>query len=254
VPELALTRHVPSSFAHALAAAVPDAPIDVAQARAQHAGYRAALASLGLEVRVLDADDAHPDCCFVEDTAVVAAGVALVTHPGAPSRRGEVGPVAAALAELGVTIARVEAPATLDGGDCMRVGSTLYVGRSARTNAAGIARLAEVFEPRGLRVVAIELPPGVLHLKCACAPLGDDAITHAVPLPREPFRGLSLVAIPEVESYAANVLAIGRRVIVPAGFARTADLLARAGYEPVPLATTELRKADGALTCLSIII
>ncbi len=249
---IAITRSIPSSFAHALAA-VP-APIDVELARRQHASYRAALTGLGLDVIELPADDALPDCCFVEDAAIVAAGLALVTRPGAPSRRGETAAVATALAQY-LELAHVEAPATIDGGDCMHVGTTLYIGRSARTNDAGIARLAAVFEPRGLRVVPIDLPPAVLHLKCVCAPLGDNRITLAdATIPHAAFGDVDVVSIPEAESYAANVLTRDGSVLVADGFPRTRDALAAAGFHVVALPTTEVRKADGALTCLSIVV
>jgi dimethylargininase len=111
-----------------------------------------------------------------------------------------------------------------------------------------------VFEPRGMRVVAIALPPGVLHLKCVCAPLGDDRITLAdQSIAREAFGALHVVAIPCEESYAANVLAVGHRVLAADGFPRTHEALARAGLAVTPLASTEFRKADGSLTCLSIL-
>ena len=129
------------------------------------------------------------------------------------SRRAETAAIAAELARH-VELAYIEAPATLDGGDCMRVGTTIYVGRSARPDANGIARLAEVFAPRGLTVVAIALPPGVLHLKCVCAQLGDDRITLAEgTIPRTAFGTLDIVSIPATESYAANVLAHGTTVL-----------------------------------------
>ena len=149
-------------FVDALAALPPDPAIDPALARRQHAAYRAALTALGARVVALPPDDAHPDGCFVEDTAVVIDDLALVTRPGAPSRRGEGAAIAAALAPL-VELATMDAPATLDGGDCLRLGRTLYIGRSARTNAAGIARAAEVFAPRGVRVVAVDLRRGLQH-------------------------------------------------------------------------------------------
>jgi dimethylargininase len=111
-----------------------------------------------------------------------------------------------------------------------------------------------VFEPRGMRIVAIALPPGVLHLKCVCAPLGDDRITLADrSIARDAFGDLHVVPVPVDESYAANVVAIGDRVLAADGFPRTHEALARAGFAVTPLATTELRKADGALTCLSIL-
>ena len=154
---IAVTRAIPASFVDALAAVPPDPPIDVGRARVQHAAYRAALAACGVEVVLLDADEAYPDGCFVEDTAVVAGGLALITRPGARSRQGEGAAIAAALAPH-VELARMAAPATLDGGDCLRLGRTIYVGRSARTNADGVARAAEVFGPRGFRIVAVDLP------------------------------------------------------------------------------------------------
>ncbi|MBA3395824.1 MAG: dimethylargininase [Deltaproteobacteria bacterium] len=250
----ALTRGVPASFADALCAAPSVVPISVALARQQHAAYRAALAELGVVVTEVAVADELPDSCFVEDTAVVAAGVALVTRPGAVSRQPETAAIFDALAGQ-LEVARMEAPATLDGGDCMRVGSTIYVGRSARTNAAGIARLAEVFEPRGLRVVPIAMPEGVLHLKCVCAPLGDDRITLAAgTIPRDAFGDVHVVTIPADECYGANAVAIGATVLVADGFPRTHDVLTAAGFCVVPLATTEFRKADGALTCLSIVL
>lgn len=263
----ALTRTVPASFASALCAAAPDEAIDVTRARAQHAAYCQALADAGVAVTTLAAADTLPDSCFVEDTAVVAAGVALITRPGAPSRRAE--PIAVAEALVGrFELVHVADPAelggedsehladlaTLDGGDCMRVGNTIYVGRSARTNVAGIARLAEVFEPRGLRVVPIELPAGVLHLKCVCAPLGDARITLAEDsIPLEHFAGLHIVSVPAAEAYAANVVAIGDRVLMAAGFPHTHEALEHAGFHVTALDTSEFRKADGALTCLSIL-
>lgn len=251
---IAIVRELPTSFANALSANPPATPIDVALARAQHAAYRAALVAAKIDVRVLPADEALPDCCFVEDTAVVAGEVALSTRPGAPSRQGEPPAVAAVLAEY-MEVATMAAPATLDGGDCMVLGGKIFVGRSARTNAAGIARLAEVFEPLGYEIVPIELPRDVLHLKCVCAPLPDGRMTLAdATIPAEAFGDVDIVSIPASEAYAANVLSLGSRVLVAEGFPRTRDVLAKVGFTPHPIATTEFRKADGALTCLSVLV
>lgn len=251
---LALTRSLPDSFVHALSAVPPDPPIDLAQARRQHATYRATLEAFGAEVTLLAADEACPDCCFIEDTAVVAGGIALVTRPGAPSRQSEGPAVAAALAPW-VELATMPGPATLDGGDCLRLGRTLYIGRSARTNLAGIARAAEVFEPRGYRVVAVDLPPHVLHLKCVASPLGGDRVLLAEQtLPAALFAGAAIVWVPPEETYAANAVAIGDQVVIAAGFPRTHAALDAAGLRVHPIATTEMRKADGSLTCLSILV
>jgi dimethylargininase len=247
----AVVRDVAGSFADALSA-VP-APIDVALARKQHIAYREALEQCGAQLLRVP-NDQHPDGCFVEDTAVVVPGLAVITRPGAPSRQLETPEIAETL-QAQMDTARMTAPATLDGGDCMRVGKTIFVGRSARTNEEGIAFLADAFERRGYRVVPIDMPPGVLHLKCVCAPLGEDRITLAdQSIPPEAFGAVAVVRIPAEESYAANVLAIANRVLVASGYPRTRDALQAAGFAPIEVDTSEFRKADGALTCLSILL
>jgi len=251
----ALVRLVPTSFPRALSASVPASPIDVALARAQHATYVAALERAGASVLVLDALDESPDSVFVEDTAVVVDGAAVITRPGAPSRRDETETIADALARASagaeLALARMTAPATLDGGDCMRVGDTLYVGRSARTNAEGVAFLRASLP---IRVVEIELPPGVLHLKCVCSPLGGDRVLLAEgSIEPSVFVGRDFVMVPRSETYSANAVAVGRAVLVAGGHPRTAALLERAGFDVMEVPTSEARKADGSLTCQSIL-
>ena len=248
----ALMRRVPDSFTRALSAAAPVEPIDVARAREQHAAYHDALVAMGARVTMLDPDEACPDCVFVEDTAVVAAGLVVITRPGAESRRAETPAVAAALAELDVV--ELAAPATLDGGDCMRLGNRIYVGRSARTNAAGITALAEAFAPRGVQVAPIGLPDGVLHLKCVCSPLADDRILLAEgSLAPALFAAFDPVMVPVAETDAANAVAIGTHVLVADGYPRTHERLVRAGFTLHPVPTSEVQKADGSLTCQSIV-
>ena len=250
----ALVRGVPESFAHALSAVPPDPPIDVAIARRQHAAYVAALASLGLEVVAVPSDETCPDCCFIEDTLVAVDGLAVLTRPGAPSRRGEVDAVARVLAAR-VELRRMEAPATLDGGDCLRLGKTIYVGRSARTNENGLSCLSDALGPRGYTVVPVPMPPGVLHLKTVCSQLGDDVVLVAEgTLPAGTFGQARVVWVPREEMAAANAVAFGQGALVAAEGARTAELVAREGFRVVPVDTSELRKADGALTCLSVIL
>jgi dimethylargininase len=260
-PSRALVRGIPDSFADALSAAPREVAIDVALARAQHAAYVAALEAAGVTVVELPADERHPDCVFVEDTAVVGGagqageaggGLALIARPGAASRRGETEAVAAELARW-LEVARMEAPAMLDGGDCMRLGRTIYVGRSARTNAAGIARAEAVLGPRGYRIVAVELAPDVLHLKCVCSPLGDGRVLLAEgTLPAGLFDA-EIVWVPAEERYAANAVAIGEHVIAAAEYPRTRAALEAAGLRVHPVPTSEVRKADGSLTCQSIL-
>ncbi len=250
----AFTRGVPASFASALSANPPPIPIDVELARAQHAAYRATLEACGVRVTYLLADEAYPDCCFIEDTAVIAEGIALITRPGAPSRRGEITAVEQALREAGLDTVTIAEPGTLDGGDCMVVGRAIYVGRSARTNAAGIAQLAAIFEPRGLRVIALDLPPHVLHLKCVCSPLGPEDILLADDTIAPAMFAARIVRIPAIETYAANAVAVGSHVVIADGFPRTLDAVVAAGMTPHPVPTSEVRKADGSLTCQSLLV
>lgn len=244
----ALARSVPSSFAQALCAARPEQPIDVAEARAQHAAYCAALDACGATVEVLAGDEACPDSCFIEDTAVVVGDRVLIARPGAPSRRAETPAVAVALGRW-LDIVEMTDPATLDGGDCMRVGDTLYVGRSARTNPQGIAELARL----GLRVVPVDLPRGVLHLKCVCSPLDDHRILLAEQSIPAGIFDAEVIRVSAAETYAANAVAIGDHVIVADGYPRTRDALAAAGFTVHAVPTSEVRKADGSLTCQSIV-
>lgn len=245
----AITRTMPASFAQALSAVPPDPPIDVALARVQHAAYCAALAACGATVEAVAGDEACPDCCFVEDTAVVVGDRALITRPGAPTRRPETAAIAAAIARW-VEVVEMVAPATLDGGDCMRLGDTIYVGRSARSNREGIAQLAVL----GLRVVPVDLPPGVLHLKCVCSPLtGDRVLLAERSLPAATFDA-AIVWVPAEEAYAANAVAVADHVLVADGFPRTRDALAAAGFIVRAVPCSEVRKADGSLTCQSILV
>ncbi len=249
----ALTRHVASSFANALSAVPPDPPIDVALARKQHLVYCMALAECGATVTTLPVDERCPDSVFIEDTAVVVDRQVLITRPGAPSRQLETESVATML-DAWLNVIPMTEPATLDGGDCMLVGRTMFVGRSARTNAAGISQLALAFAPRGIEVVPIDLPAGVLHLKCVCSPLGYDRILLAEDsIDRAAFRDIAIVTVPAEETYAANVVAIGKHVIVAAGFPQTHDVLAGLGFKLHPVPVSEVKKADGSLTCQSIV-
>jgi len=246
----ALVREIPTSFTRALSAQAPTSPIDPVLARAQHAAYVAALEASGVTVETLRADEAHPDCVFVEDTAVIVDGVALITQPGAPSRRGETEAIAAALAKQ-IEIVRMTGDATLDGGDCMRVGNTIYVGASARTNSAGVARLTEVF-PR-MRVVTVWLPAGILHLKCVCTPIGESRMLLAESSLAPATFDADIIRIPAEETYAANAVAVGSHVIVADGFPQTLDALSTAGFTVHAVPTSEVRKADGSLTCQSLL-
>jgi dimethylargininase len=249
---IALMRGVPPTLASCELTFRTREPIDLGRAIAQHAAYAELLRGLGLEVVELPADPSYPDCCFVEDVAVVLDELALVTRPGAASRRGEIAAVASALARYRPTLATPE-PATLEGGDVLRVGRRLFVGRSGRTNAAGIARLAEVAEPHGYRVMPVSVT-GCLHLKSAVTALDDGRLlVNRAWLDPAPLRGLELVDVDPAEPEAANVLRVAKHVVVHAGFPRTTERIAALGYAFLPLDISEFLKAEAALTCKSLL-
>jgi dimethylargininase len=246
----AIVRSMSDSYVRATVAEPSAEPIDVQRAGVQHSAYVAVLRDLGVDVQALPADEAFPDGCFVEDQAVVARGVALITRSGNLSRRAEAASIARAL-EGAVELVRM-VDGTLDGGDVLAVGDTLFVGRSGRTDPSGIRALRDTFEPLGMRVVGVSMGPW-LHLKCACSAPGPGLVLLAPGLDPRPFEAVADVAVvPEAESYAANTVAIGGHALVAAGFPATAELLATRGITPIALDTTEIRKGDGALTCLSI--
>jgi dimethylargininase len=249
---VALMRGVPPTLADCELTHLEREPIDLERAVAQHAAYAGLLRSLGLELVELPADPAFPDCCFVEDAAVVLDELALVTMPGARSRRGELDAVAAALAPFR-PLERTRLPATLEGGDVLRVGRRLFVGRTARTNAAGIARLAAVAEPLGYEVVPVAVT-GCLHLKSAVTALDDERVL-ANPgwFDTTPFAGFEVLPVAAGEPGAANVLRVAGLVIAHPGFPRTLDRLSGLGYAVRPLDVSEFIKAEAALTCKSLL-
>ena len=250
---IAITRAVSAALAQCELSFVDRAPIDLALARAQHAGYVRALHALGCEVIELPAQDTLPDAVFVEDVALVFDEVAVMTRPGAASRRTEgasVEPVLARHREL----RRLHAPATLDGGDVLRIGRDVYVGASARSNAQGVAQLQELLAPFGYRVHAVKTQ-GCLHLKSALTRVADDTVlVQPAWLDDTLFRGYRRIEIDPSEEHAANALRVGEGVIYPACFPRTAQKLAQAGITVTPVDVSELQKAEGAVTCCSLIL
>lgn len=251
---LAFTRAVPESVARCELTHVARTPIDLARARAQHAGYERALAAVGCEIVQLPQLPEHPDSVFVEDCAVVLAELAIATRPGAESRRGEVASVARALARHR-TVARIEAPGTLDGGDVLALGRTLFVGLSQRTNAEGVRQLRSLVAPHGIALEAVPLA-GALHLKTAIA-RADERTLVANPAWVDAGRFAAhgeLVAVDAREPFAANVLRARETTLCAAAFPRTRDRLAARGVQVVAVAADELAKAEGGLTCGALLV
>lgn len=247
----ALTRKVSPGFASCQLEYLQRQPIDVARAKAQHRNYEAALENLGARVVSLSAEPDMPDCVFVEDPAVVLDEIAIITRMGAESRRGESESLAAALARFRPVV-RMAEPATLEGGDVVRMGRTLYVGLSRRTNPEGARQLAEMVEPHGYRVVPVAVT-GCLHLKSACCAASDDTVFANRALFDSSALRCKMIDVPAEEPGAADVLRIGGAVLIPASFPRTAQLLEESGFAVQPLDVSELQKAEAGVTCMSLV-
>jgi len=251
----AVVRPPSATFAAGLTTAELGAP-DLGLALAQHEAYCRALAGLGLELVPLPPDPAFPDSTFVEDTAVVTAAGAVITRPGAPSRRGETAAVAEALERLGVETREIVEPGTVDGGDVCQVDGEVLIGISERTNLAGAAQLATHLAGLGLvgTMVGIRgLTPPLLHLKSGLSALGDGRVAVVPELAGHPALGrFEAVVVDERERSAANCVRVNDVVLVAAGFPRFAARLDRLGYSVEALETSEFRKMDGGLSCLSL--
>jgi dimethylargininase len=254
VPKIvAITRSVSSSIARCELTYLARAPIDFARAVAQHARYEAALAALGCTVVWLPEAPDLPDAVFVEDAAVVLDRIAVVTRPGAASRRPETASVAAELARWRA-LRTIEAPGTLDGGDVLRVGARLFVGRTGRSNADGIAQLARFAAEDGLEVVPVEVR-GCLHLKSAASEFAPGRLlVQPEWLDLAPFAGLDLLPVDPSEPSAANVLRVGPGLLVAAAYPRTRARIEAEGIAVQTVDASELAKAEGALTCCSLIV
>ena len=232
-----------------------EGPPDPDLALAQHAAYAEALAALGLTLTILEADEHIPDGVFVEDTAVVAAGGAVITNPGAPSRAGETDAIATALADVFPSLARIAAPGTVDGGDVCETDDIVLIGLSDRTNLDGARQLAAHLAAVGRPSEVVEAlgVAGLLHLKSGISYLGDGRLVvdpRVADLPA--FGRFERVLVDPAEAYAANCVRVNDRVLVARGYPRFAERLDRLGYQPLLLDVSEFRKMDGGLSCLSI--
>jgi dimethylargininase len=246
----ALCRRPGPDFADGLTTADLGRP-DYATMLAQHEAYVATLRGLGLEVEVLDPLPGHPDAYFVEDAALVFPELAVVTRPGADPRRAEAEALAPHLARHRPLV-RLEAPATLDGGDVLTVGRQVFVGISERTNREGADQLARILAPHGYTVVPVPVSAG-LHFKSSVNWVGGDTLLLTPGFAdREALAGFRHLVVDPGEAYAANTLWINGTLLTPSGFPGTRALLASAGLPIVALDMSETRKMDGGLTCLSL--
>ena len=250
---IAVTRPGSPSLAPCELTHLAREPIDVARAAAQHAAYEQMLGTVGATVVRVAAAPGSPDAVFVEDTAIVLDEVAVLTRPGAPSRHGEVAAVATVLAGYRPVLS-LTAPATLDGGDVLRLGRVLHVGRSSRTNQEGIEQLQRLVLPFDYRVVAVEFN-GCLHLKSAVTDVADGLLLHNPAwVSGAVFSGCEAMPIDERESHGANALRIGDAVIYPSQFPHTAGRLRERGMRVECTDGSELAKAEGAVTCCCLLV
>lgn len=249
-PLTALVRPPAPSFVRALSRQSERNTIDFHRAAAQHRAYVDALKNLGVEVLMLEPLDAFPDSTFIEDNAIILGRLALLSSMGAESRRGETLYTKPALEKL-LEVEVLEPPVYIDGGDVLQIGGTIYVGQSTRTNPPALEAIAR-FTDRP--VVPVTVQDG-LHLKSAVSLLGDHLLLiDPEQVDPAPLGGFEHIYVDPVERYAANCLAIGRTVLMPEGFPKTKRLVERRGLEVRELAMSEFQKADGGLTCLSLLI
>ncbi|CAL9367402.1 N(G),N(G)-dimethylarginine dimethylaminohydrolase [Streptomyces cellulosae] len=246
----ALVRRPAPCLAEGLVTHVEREEVDVDLAVRQWEAYTEALRAHGWETVEVDPADDCPDSVFVEDTVVMFRNVALIARSGAESRRAETLGVEEAVASLGCSVNWVWEPGTLDGGDVLKIGDTVYVGRGGRTNAAGVQQVRAAFEPLGARVVAVPVAK-VLHLKSAVTALPDGTIVGHIPHMDAPSLFPRFLPVPEPSG--AHVVCLGGdKLLMAASAPKTAELFADLGYEPVPVDIGEFEKLEGCVTCLSV--
>ena len=250
--DIALTRDVSPSFARCELTFLEREPIDLERAAVQHRDYCERLERAGFEVLRLPADPALPDCCFVEDAAVVFDELAVITVPGSVARRGETPAIAEALARHR-HLERMSLPATLDGGDVLALGRRLFVGRTRRTNEPGIEFLRAAVAPHGYQVVPVAVT-GCLHLKSAVTALDDETLlANPAWCDTTALAAGRILQVDATEPGAANVLRVRDEVWGHSGYPRTLDRLDHASYRVTPVDISEFVKAEAALTCKSIL-
>jgi dimethylargininase len=248
----ALTHFPPAIIDRGQRTHVARTSIDYDLAVRQHESYCRLLRRCGAKVRTLDVNRDSPDCVFIEDTAIVLDEVAVLASMGTDARRGETVGIEPELREHR-EVHRVEWPAKLEGGDVLPVGRTLLVGLSSRTNSAGVHALESIVSRYGYRVSAVPVH-GCLHLKTACTALPDNSLlVNGAWLDTEALEGFQLIPIPEDEPWAANALPIGKYVCIPAEHVQTTALIRDRGFEVVTVELSEFAKAEGGITCLSLL-
>ncbi|MFZ1467547.1 MAG: arginine deiminase family protein [Paracoccaceae bacterium] len=249
----AITRRPAASIVAGLRAVDTGTP-DLALMQAHHAAYVAALQATGAQVTELPALSDYPDSVFVEDTALCLPEGAIIMRPGAPSRLGEAAEMAPTLSSLYTHVLRIKGEDShIEGGDILVTEREILVGRSARTNAAGVAELARAVAPWGHSLREVHTPPGVLHFKTDCSLMDAETVLATDRLAASGcFDGYRVIAVAAGEEAAANAIRFNDAVLFPAGFPRTRDRLVDAGYAVTEIGNSECAKLDGGMSCLSL--
>ena len=250
--KIAITRQVSPAINQCELTHIEREPINYERARAQHKQYEDALRTLGLEVISLDAEANLPDSVFVEDTALVINECAIMLNPGATSRRPEVDSIEKVLTPYR-EIFHIQPPATIDGGDILTVGRTVYVGITSRSTEDAIEQMKAILEPRNYEVRAVRVT-GCLHLKSAVTQVGEDTLLiNPKWVSKDDFPGMKFIEIDSSEPYAANAVLVDETIIYPSSFPKTQAKLGAAGIRMINVDADELAKAEGAVTCCSLI-
>ena len=225
---------------------------DYDKAIIQHHSYIEVLQSCGLEVNVLESCEDYPDSTFVEDVALITPNCAIITRPGAESRRGEVEQIMAVLKSQFNNLETIEAPGTIEAGDVMMVGNHYYIGLSDRTNLQGAEQLIELLVKHGHTGSTVELKD-VLHLKTGLSYIENNMLIICGEFKSDPmFLGFDHIEIPEEESYAANCIWVNDNVLIPAGYPLSKEKISITGYNVIEVDVSEFKKLDGGLSCLSL--
>jgi dimethylargininase len=251
----AIVRIPAATLAAGIASPVGGGNPDIALAIAQHERYCEALSDCGLALTVLAADPRHPDSAFVEDTAILIPGAAIVTRPGAPSRLGEAPAMLGALSAFFNTVHEIKAPGTVDGGDVCEADGDFIIGLSARTNEEGARQLSAFLSDFGHKSVIADIRSckALLHLKTGISYLGDGAFLVAEEAPLDDaLKRYELIRVTSIEGYAANCIRVNERILIAAGYPKVLSALRARGHQVRALEMSEFRKMDGGLSCLSL--
>jgi dimethylargininase len=245
----AIVRRPGRNFANGITTSILGKP-DISKALEQHAAYCDALVRCGVELTLLEADERYPDGCFVEDTAVVNSKVAVISRPGAATRRGEEEEIARLLSGYGITES-VTPPGTLEGGDVLRAETHYFIGLSERTNKEGASQLSAILSKHGFTSSVIQVDAG-LHLKSDIAYLGKGNFI-STPAFSKIAHPANTIVLDNDEYYAANCLPVNDFLLIPKGFPKSKEKITDLGYSIIELEMSEFRKMDGGLTCLSLL-